>query len=240
MAKKVAVITGGASGIGRAIAEKFSGRGYAVIVGDLKFEESDINESGFASDVVCMKADLGSMTDCDRLIDTAYQSWGRVDVLCNNVGTRHLAPVCEMALETWDRVLQANLRSAFICSKLAFPHLRRSHGSIINIASRAGITAYPGGSAYCVSKAAMIMLTKVLALEGAPFGIRVNCICPAAIDVGHVSDPQLKEMARSIPIGRIGKPDEVAELAAYLTSDKADYMTGSIVSIDGGVSAKGS
>ena len=240
MAKKVAVITGGASGIGRAIAEKFSGLGYAVMVGDLTFKASDISKSGFGSDVLCIGADLGSMTDCDLLIDTALKAWGRIDVLCNNVGVRQLAPICEMELETWDRVLQVNLRSAFICSKLAFPHLLRSQGSIINIASRAGITAYPGGSAYCVSKAAMIMLTKVLALEGAPLGIRVNCICPAAIDVGHVSDPQLKEMARSIPIGRVGKPNEVAELAAYLTSEKADYMTGSIVSIDGGVSAKGS
>lgn len=236
--EKVAVITGGASGIGRAIAENFSSLGYKVLVGDIIFKDREKDREPVNARIDSVGVDLRQSEDCGLLINRALQLHGRIDVLCNNVGIRETTPLGKMEIEVWDSVMAVNLRSTVLCSKHAFPHLASSKGTIINISSRAGITARSGGSAYCVSKAAIIMLTKVLALEGAPLGIRVNCICPGAVDVGHFSAAHVSELARSIPIGRVGSPEEVASVAAFLVSDNAGYMTGSIISIDGGVAAR--
>jgi NAD(P)-dependent dehydrogenase (short-subunit alcohol dehydrogenase family) len=133
--------------------------------------------------------------------------------------------------------MSVNARGVFLCTKYALPHLRKTKGTIINIASTAGLVGYAGGSAYCVSKAAVVMLSKTTALEFAPYGIRVNCICPGATRTPLIPAGKIGALPKQIPLGRIGEPSDVAELAFFLASEKARQITGGVYVIDGGITA---
>ena len=162
---------------------------------------------------------------------------GRLDVLCNNAGVQKLGAIEDLTPAVWDEVMSINARGAFLSTRMALPYLRKVRGRIVNVASTGGLVGYAGGSAYCVSKAAMVMLTKVLALELAPAHVRVNCVCPGAVKTPMVPSGSIKRVARQIPLGRIGLPKEVADLVFYLASDNARQITGGTFVMDGGVTA---
>jgi NAD(P)-dependent dehydrogenase (short-subunit alcohol dehydrogenase family) len=235
---RVAVVTGGANGIGLAIARAFLAHGDAVVVADL--DEAGLRRlaGASASDAVrTVAADVGTPDGAERTIAAAVEAFGRVDVLCNNAGVRPVIPFLELEPEEFAEAFRVNVGGIFLCSRAAIPHmLRQGGGSIVNIGSISGVHGYAGGSAYAASKAAAIQLSRVMALELAPRGIRVNCICPGSIET---QDPPgaASAGASAIPVGRAGRPAEVADLVLFLASDAAAFMAGSVVTLDGGITA---
>ena len=179
-----------------------------------------------------------STPDGARLaIQTSINMYGRLDLLCNNAAVHPLELIEEHALETWSETFRVNVDGTMLCSQLALPHMKRQHsGAIVNIGSISGLVPYAGGSAYAASKAAIIMLTKVLALE-AGSGVTVNCICPGSIRTQVSSGEQIEQVPTHIPVGRYGKPADVAYMVSYLTSEAASYITGSVIVLDGGATA---
>lgn len=182
-------------------------------------------------------ADVRSEYQIRALIRRTVERFGRIDVLCNNAGVQKLAPIDKASAAQWDDLMAINARAAFLSSKFALPHLKWSKGTILNIASTAGLVGYAGGLAYCASKAALVMISKTTALEVAPYGIRVNCICPGATRTPLIAAAKIKTIVKSIPLGRVGEPNDVAELALFLASEKAQQITGGVYVIDGGITA---
>jgi NAD(P)-dependent dehydrogenase (short-subunit alcohol dehydrogenase family) len=249
---KTAVITGSANGIGRAMANAFAAAGASVVVSDVLEDDgrrtvAEITESGGTAHFV--PADVADAAQAEQLIAAAVEKFGRLDILANNAGIgggqqrlHEIDPV------DFDRVVGVNLRGTFLCSKFAIPHFLAQHdGRILNTASTYGLIAAPNAAAYCASKAAIINLTRQLAVDYGPDGIRVNAICPGYIDTGlGRRGPRLSaeefDAATAIretaaarqPLGRQGSPAEVGALALFLVSDDASFMTGSIVPVDGG------
>ena len=187
---------------------------------------ASIHES--KSEIGFIAADLRKESQVKDLIRRTVERFGRLDVLCNNAGIQRLASIEKLSLAVWDEIMAVNARGAFLCTKYALPHLKFSKGSIVNISSTAGLTGYAGGSAYCVSKAALVMLTKTTALELAVYGIRVNCICPGATSTPLIRAAIQKRLAKQIPLSRVGERDDVAELVFFLASEKARQITGGV------------
>jgi NAD(P)-dependent dehydrogenase (short-subunit alcohol dehydrogenase family) len=234
---KVAVITGGASGIGRAIAEAFVREGAKVVIGDRSGAQDAVardlgeNASGFAVDV-CDSAQVAA------LLAHAVSRFGGLDILCNNAGIDGLqAPLADYDEAEFDRVVAVNLRGPFLGMKHAIPLMRAKGGAIINTASIAGSVVMPSMPAYCAAKAGVMQLTKVAAVENARERIRVNTICPGVIRTQMVAElpPEfIAGLENATPAGRIAEPAEVANLAVFLGSDEAPFLTGVSVNIDGG------
>ena len=246
---RVAIITGAASGIGRATAELFAENGAVVVAADLdeaagKHLADELSERGSTCNFVC--TDVSKEPDVDALVHLALSQYGRVDVLFNNAGIEgEQAPTGDATIENWDRVIAVNLRSVFLGTKFAIQAmLRNGGGSIINNASVAGMVGFPGISAYCASKGGIVQLTKTAALEYADQGIRVNCLCPGVIDTAMVrrftggSDEVERQMTAMEPVGRMGRPREVAKLALFLASDDSSFITGAVIPVDGGFVAR--
>ncbi|MCV0393277.1 MAG: SDR family oxidoreductase [Nitrosopumilus sp.] len=242
---KVALVTGGSRGIGFAIAKKFSENGATVIITS---KDSDrIKKSALEiSNAVGIPADIKNKNDVKNVIEKILEKFGRLDILVNNAGIfPMIKPVHEIDEDDWNEVLDVNLTGQFRFTKEAIPHLQKTNGSIVNISSDAGLKAYQGfnADAYSASKAALILLTKCWALEYAKDKIRVNCICPGVVDT-DMTTPFLKTqkdkefMDNEHPIGRIGKPEEIAAAALYFVSDEASWTTGAILTVDGGESIK--
>lgn len=249
---KVAVVTGSGNGIGRAIARAMADAGAKVVVSDVLHEDGErtvdeIAERGGSA--VFVPADVSSPDQAQSLIDAATREFGDLDILVNNAGIGGgQARLHELEPKDFDRVIDVNLGGTFLCSKYAIPHfLGSGHGCIVNIASTYGLIGVPKAPAYCASKGAIINLTRQLAVDYGPDGIRVNAICPGYIDTGlgrrasTLSAEQLsaataiREKAASMqPLGRQAQPEEVAAVALFLASDEASFMTGSIVPVDGG------
>ena len=249
---KVAVVTGSGNGIGRAIALAMADEGARVVVSDLLEEDGErtVREiSDHGGSAIFVATDVSSAEQAQNLIETASTIFGGLDILVNNAGTSGgRVRLHEVEPKDFDRVIDVNLRGTFLCSKYAIPHfLAQGDGRIVNIASTYGLVGAPNSPAYCASKAAIINLTRQLAVDYGPDQIRVNAICPGYIDTSlgrrrstmsaeEIADATARreKAAGMQPLGRQAQPSEVASVAVFLASGGASFMTGSIVTVDGG------
>ena len=245
-AGKVGIVTGGAQGIGRGIARRLLADGMTVVIADCDAEATQefLAEMGSPARLLALPADVTREEDVRQLIDTTLQRCGRLDALVNNVGIGINKPVEELSLPEWNQVLAANLTAMFLAVKYAAPHLRRAHGGIVNIASTRAWQSEKHTEAYAASKGGVVALTHALAVSLGP-EIRVNGICPGWIEVGDWQkasrrhSPQHREVDRlQHPVGRVGKPEDVAAMTAFLLSDEAGFLTGHCLPVDGGMTIK--
>lgn len=244
-AAKVAVVTGAASGIGRSIAQNMVRAGARVVGVDRNTEGVREAVSQLDGEVLALGVDLTEDDAPARIVDAAVERFGSVDVLVNCAGIFPSTPALEISRGEWDRVFGVNLRAPFLCSRemARWAVSNGRAGSIVNVASSAGVVARPGVAHYCASKAALIMLTKALAVEWAEHGIRVNAVAPGLVETPGVVELTSTEQGREehrrkiarIPLARPGEPQEIAEAVLYLTS--ASYVTGETLFVDGGYSA---
>ena len=246
MNEKVALITGASSGIGRSTAKLFVNDGWSVVgVGRNQNELLELRDDvkNFSGHLRTHLADLTETSQVDRLVSETLEHLGRIDVVVNSAGIIKNGTILDTTLQEWDRMMEINLRSVFYIMHKCVPSLERTKGNIVNISSVAGTRSFPNVLAYCVSKAAVDQLTRCAALELAPKGIRVNAVNPGVVvtnihkrggmDSGSY-DKFLEHSKSTHPIGRVGTPDEVADLVFYLASEKASWITGATYEIDGG------
>jgi len=243
---KVALITGAGSGIGRATAELFAREGAKVLVADYSAEGGQqtaqlIKDNG--GEAVFIHADVSKAADAEAMVRAAIDAYGRLDIVHNNAGIfLRPTPAHELTEEAWDRVFNTNIKGVWLGCKYAIPELiKAGGGAIVNTASMAGIRGRPYTIAYCSSKGAVVMFTKTLAIELAPYNIRVNCICPGAVNTPMVqqlggSEEQLAgQLLNNQPIARFARPEEIAQAVLYLACDaESSYVTGHALQIDGG------
>ena len=234
---QVVLITGAAGGIGRSTVETFLAHGATVVAEDL-----DPRVEGLAEDrVATLVGDVAEPDVADAAVALALERFGRIDILVNNAGRTMNKPDQEMTVEDWDGILRTNARGAFVHSKAALaPMIAQRSGAIVNIASYASLVGLPTGSAYAASKGALTQLTKVLALDHARSGIRVNAIAAGAVDTPILDDvvdngrEVLRAAGESHPIGRIAQPQEIADVIAFVASPRASFILGAVISVDGG------
>jgi NAD(P)-dependent dehydrogenase (short-subunit alcohol dehydrogenase family) len=250
LAGKSAVITGGGTGIGQAIALAFAREGAQVAVAGRRKERLDetlrlLQQSGCSA--LALECDVTKAADTLRLVKSAEDAFGKVNVLVNNAGALSVSTVENISEEEWDHVMATNVKGPFLMSRVALPAMRRAGGgSIINVGSVLGLVAIRDRAAYCASKGAVTMLTRAMALDHAHDNIRVNCLCPSIVESDMTkdlfADSEAGRQAResrlaSIPLGRFGKPADVAGLAVFLASEESSWMTGTVIPVDGGVTA---
>jgi NAD(P)-dependent dehydrogenase (short-subunit alcohol dehydrogenase family) len=240
---KVAVVTGGSNGLGRAITAKLADEGASVLVCDLV-------ETGFfdgRADVATLVADVGAPETAAAVIDAACTRWGRVDVLVNDAAAYPDGTVLEMTGADWKRVFDVNVTGAFLLTQAFARHCleRNAAGSVVSISTGSARSPRPGGAAYAASKAAVETMSKVFAMELGPLGIRVNVVSPGYIDVRRWSsafpdrapDELRARLVQSIPLGRAGDPGDIASAVAFLCSEEASHITGTVLEVDGGSNA---
>ena len=237
---RVAVLTGGSSGIGLATCERLSDEGFTVAALDVKPDDA----AGVAA--MTLRCDVTGEADVTTAMATVAERLGPIDVLVNNAGitgSQAAARCHETPVEEWDRVQAVNVRGPFLCSRAVLPSmLARGSGHIITIASVAGLVAFPGRCAYTASKGAALMLTRSIAVDYAAAGIRANAVCPGMVYTPMTSwrldQPELRaEVEARIPVGRVASPGEIADAVALLASGRLSYMTGHPLVVDGGMSA---
>jgi 3-hydroxybutyrate dehydrogenase len=250
---RVALVTGGASGIGRAITERLAATGVRVTIADLDADGA----ATLAADldgVDVLRCDVGDPADCRAAVAAVQERHGRLDILINNAGVQHVAPITEFPEEQWDRILAVILSAAFHLSKAALPGMySRNYGRILNVSSMLGLYGAPYKPAYVAAKHGLNGLSKEIALEAAGRGVTCNALCPAYVrtplverqiaaqaQAHGISEDQVIEqvMINEPAIKRLLEPDEVAAMAMYVISDEASFMTGSMVRLDGGWSAR--
>jgi dihydroanticapsin dehydrogenase len=248
---KSAVITGAAMGIGKAIAQLFSRKGCRVVIADVNEEkgaetQKEIEELG--ESCLFVRCNVARADEVKNMVEKAVSFCGSINILVNNAGIWRPGRVTDLTEETWDQVLNTNLKGTFLVSKEIIPHMQKERGgSIINVASVAGLVGSREASAYNASKGGIVNLTRGMALDFAEDNIRVNCICPGLIDtaqgdmvVAHYAPGKDPKTAKTSwqPIARAGIPQDVAKAVLYLASDEASFATGSIFVIDGGLTAE--
>jgi meso-butanediol dehydrogenase / (S,S)-butanediol dehydrogenase / diacetyl reductase len=245
------VVTGAATGIGRATAVAFARDGYAVaLVGrraaPLEELAAELRASG--EEAIASPADVASPDEVAAAIDMAVDEFGGIDALVNNAGVGESGPLLEESLEQWEETLRINLTGAFLTTKLTLPHLIERRGAVVNVASVNGVLAGPGWTSYCVSKAGLIMLAKCVANDYGRQGVRANAVCPGWVrtpmgdhdmdEVGRAHGLDREEAYarahRQHPLGRPAQPEEIADVIAFLASSAAAYVTGATVMVDGG------
>ena len=244
---KVAIVTGGGSGIGEATSLRFSQEGAAVIVADMRLRKAEevakqINEQG--GHALAIEVDVSIPESVATLVDRTVAEYGQLDVMFNNAGTLRPGTVIELDVDDWDLVMGVNVRSVYLGGKFAIPAMLNSGGgSIINTASISGLHGDGGAVAYAASKAAVINLTRAMSTDHAADGIRVNAICPGTIETPPVmrmmEDPVALEInMRAHAIGRLGRPEEIASAALWLASDESSFVSGEAIVVDGGLRAQ--
>jgi len=247
---KVALITGGGTGIGRAIALAFAREGASVAVAGRRLEKlreviNEVHKQDAAG--LAMECDVTRARDVERAVQGTVERFGRVNVLVNSAGTLHVSTVEGISEEEWDRVMTVNVKGPFLMSRAVLPEFRKCGGGVIvNIGSVLGLVAVKDRAAYCASKGGVTMLTKAMALDHAHENIRVNCICPSIVetelvkgvfDQSEQGQALRKARVATIPLGRIGQPADVAETAVFLASEESSWLTGTAIPLDGGVTA---
>ena len=247
-AGRVAVVTAGGSGIGAATARSFAEQGAAVVVADLsgrRAESVATDIAGRGGRVQWLKMDAAEPEGVQAAIARAVETYRRLDVMVNNAGLAEVAPLEEISLESWNRVLAVTLTSAFLGMKYCLPVMRRQGaGAIVNTASISGTAGDHGLSSYNAAKAGVINLTRSAAIENARHGIRINCVCPGTIDTraplllgGDRADEVRRAQAGVTPLGRMGRAEEIAAAILFLASDEASFVTGAALVADGGLVA---
>ena len=247
LAHKVALITGAASGIGRATALLFAREGASVVVADLNETAGQAVAEGIVRNggkAIFEQVDVTNIADCERVVQRALENFGGLHALFNNAGIIRRASVLELTEEDWDHVMGVNVKSIFLMSRLVIPIMAQAgSGSIINMSSGWGLAGGPRAAAYCASKGAVVLLTKAMAIDHGRQNIRVNCICPGDTDTNmlrseaqQLGEPADRFLAESAcrPLGRVGRPDEIAKAALYLASDASSFVTGTALVVDGG------
>ena len=240
---KVAIVTGSRRGIGKAIVLALAKAGANVVVSDINLDDCNkvVEEiKAIGGNALAVKADVSNPEDVSKMINLTTEKFGKVDILVNNAGIYIQKSLKEITEKDFDKILDINLKGVFLCSKAVVPEMiKQGKGKIVNITSIAGQVGFANSSAYCASKGAIINITRELALELAQHKINVNAIGPGVIETAMTTDllkdKATKEaMLANIPLGRIGKPEDIANAAVFLASDKADYITGITLFVDGG------
>ncbi|MGH9741784.1 MAG: SDR family NAD(P)-dependent oxidoreductase [Candidatus Acidiferrum sp.] len=250
LAGKVALITGGGTGIGRAIALAFGREGARVAVAgrrEEKLQETlrELEKQGSEGlGVVC---DVGKARDAEKAVEETAKKFGRLNVLVNNAGVLQASTIEGVSEEQWDKLMTINLKGPFLMCRAALPEFRKAGGgAIVNIGSVLGLVAMKGRAAYCASKGGVTLLTKAMALDHAHEKVRANCICPSIVETelvqGLFADSEKGKALREsrigqIPLGRMGRPEDVAEMAVFLASEESSWLTGAAIPLDGGLSA---
>lgn len=244
---RVALVTGGASGIGRAAGSLLARRGSRVALVDVDGQGGPAAASAIADEGLearFLAADVSRTGDCERVVEEAERELGAIEVLVNAAGVIHRGSALETSDEDWERVMAINIGGTFRMCRAVLPGMiRRGRGSVVNVASGWGLVGGPRAAAYCASKGAVVQLTRALAIDHGPDGVRVTCVCP-----GDTDTPMLRQEARELgedeaaflagaaarPLGRVGRPEEVAEAIGWLAGDRASFVTGTCLVVDGG------
>ena len=245
---KVVVITGAGSGIGKACAAQFVKNGSKVIIADIdikKAEETAKELTAKGGKVLPLKMDVTNFKEVEQCLQKVVDKYGQLDIMVNNAGimNQHRAPTAEHTFEDWDKVIAINQTGVFYCLKASLKHMmKQGHGSIVNIASLAGLKASGYNLAYSASKFAVVGMTKSAAMEYAPYNIRINAVCPSytqtpMLDAVVENQPGIdKKLLRYVPMGRFAEADEIADAVIWLAGNKSKFITGQTITIDGGLS----
>lgn len=245
MKNKVAIITGAASGLGKAIAKKFVENGVKVVVSDIdedngKKVAEDLNQKG--GEVIFIKADTSSAEDCEALVKKTVEKFGKLHFAVNNAGiTGEQKVTADYSIDSFQKVIDINLNGIFYGMHFQLPEIVKNGGAIVNMASILGSVGTPEAAGYVAAKHGVVGLTKTTALEYAQKGVRINSVGPGYIDtplLKQMDDEQKKQLEQLHPMGRLGKPEEVANLVVWLCSDEASFVTGSYYLVDGGYTAQ--
>jgi len=239
---KVALVTGAAQGIGKAVALLLARNGADIIVSDInleKAEETAREVEGLGQRALAVKTNVAEANDVEKMVQTALERFGRIDILINNAGITRDKLLLRMSDEDWDAVLGVNLRGTFLCTRAVIrPMAKQKSGKIVNIASVVGTMGNAGQANYGASKAGVIGFTKTVAREYAPRGINVNAIAPGYIETPMTEalpEKAKEELKRMIPMDRLGKPEDVAEAVLFLVSEASTYITGQVLHVNGGI-----
>jgi 3-oxoacyl-[acyl-carrier protein] reductase len=241
---KVALVTGGGQGIGEAIVRLFVSAGASVGVADIIEKNANIVADSLGSSAIALQADIGDEVQVGRMVRKTIEAFGRLDILVNNAGIGHVKPFLEIPLAEWDQVIRTNMTGAFLCAQAAARVMvRQGSGVIVNIGSISGQRGGTGRAAYGASKAGVILLTKVMSVELASRGVRVNCISPGPTETEQVRQchdaATREEYSRLLPIKRYARTEEIAAAALFLASPGASFISGHILNVDGGFDAAG-
>ena len=245
---KVAIISGGNTGIGKAISLRFADEGSTVIIAARNpdtAEETLTQVREIGADGVFIPCDVTDINQCEAVVEETIERYGKLDTLVNNAGIIYRnSNIVETSAEEWKHTFDVNVNGTFYLSKFAIPYLEKTNGTVVNMASYVGLVGFAGIPAYCASKGAIIQLTRAMALDHAPAGVRVNCVCPGSVHTEMITaaweqygDGAEEAWTSKHPLGRIAQPKEVADAVLYLASEESSFLTGVALPVDGGITA---